>query len=91
MVRRQVKKIIKYAPSTLDKKKQLYRYNNRENILKVNVVNKARKFKPDPGGLKSHLNKLIRRGYRHNIVVRSLNMVFIGTNIDFLINSLLAD
>ena len=56
------------APQT--KKKQLYRYNNRENILKVNVVNKARKFKLDPGGLKSHLNKLIRRGYRHNIVVK---------------------
>ena len=46
------------------------------------VVNKAHKFKLDPGGLKSHINKLIRRGYRHNIVVRSLNMVFIGTNID---------
>ena len=52
-----------------------------------NVVNKARKFKLDP----SHLNKLIRRGYRHNIVVRSLNIVFIGTNIDFLTNSLLVD
>ena len=56
-----------------------------------NVVYKARKFKLDPHGLKSHLNKLIRKGYRHNIIVKSLNMVFIGTNIHFLINSLPID
>ena len=52
------------------------------------VVNKARKFKHDPFGLDVYLNKLIRKGYRHNIIVRSLYMVFIGTNIDRLIENL---
>ena len=41
-----------------------------------NVVNKARKFKYNPFGLNSHLNKLIQKGYLHNVVVRSINMVF---------------
>ena len=41
------------------------------------VVNKAPKFKHDPFGLDINLNKLIRKGYRYNIIVRSLYMVFI--------------
>ena len=54
-----------------------------------NVVNKARKFKQNPHGLKIHLNKLICKGYHHSIVIKYLNMVFIGKNIDFLFNSLI--
>ena len=49
------------------------------------MVNKARKFKQNPHGLKIHTNHLVRKGNRN----KSLNMVFIGTNIDFLVNSLI--
>ena len=41
------------------------------------VVNKALKFKHDPFGLDIYLNKLIRKGYRHNIIVRSLYMALL--------------
>ena len=40
-------------------------------IFYGNVVNKARKFKQNPHGLKIHLNKLIRKGYRHSIIIKS--------------------
>ena len=53
-----------------------------------NVVNKARKFKQNPFGLDIYLNELIRKGYRHSIIVKSLYMVFIGTNIDRLVHNL---
>ena len=36
-----------------------------------NVVNKAQKFKQNPHGVKIHLNKLIRKGYRHRIIIKS--------------------
>lgn len=54
-----------------------------------NVVNKARKFKFNPFGLHSYLNKLIRKGYHRTIIVKSLYMVFLDKNIDRLINNLL--
>ena len=44
------------------------------------MVNKARKFKQNPHGHKIQSNKLIRKGYRHNIIIKFFNMVFIGTN-----------
>ena len=53
------------------------------------VVNKARKFKQNPHGLIIYLNKLIHKGDRHNIIIKSLNLVFIGTNVDVLVNSLI--
>ena len=34
------------------------------------------------------LNKLILKGYLFNSVIRSLNFVFIGINIDFVISKL---
>ena len=58
-------------------------------IFNGNVVNKARKCIRHPNGRIIHLYNLIRKGYRHNIIIKSLNMVFIGTNIDFLDNSLI--
>ena len=54
-----------------------------------NVVNKARKFKQNQHGLNIHLNKLLRKVYRQSIIIKSLNTVFIGTNIDFLVASLI--
>ena len=42
-----------------------------------NVVNKARKFKQNPHGLKMYLNKFIRKDYLNSIIIKSLNMVFI--------------
>ena len=53
------------------------------------MVNKAWKYKQNPHGLKIHLNRLIRKGYRHSIIIKSLNMVLVGTNIYFLVNSLI--
>ena len=44
--------------------------------------NVSRKLKQNPNALKIHLNKLICKGYRHIIIIKSLNMVFIETNID---------
>ena len=54
----------------------------------VNEHDEARKFKHDPFGLDIYLNKLIHKGYRHKIIITSLYMVFIGTNIDRLIDNL---
>ena len=53
-----------------------------------NVASKARKFKLNLHGLKIHLNKLICKGHRHSIIIKSLKMVFIVTNIDFLVKKL---
>ena len=56
-----------------------------------NVVNRARKFRNDPCKLVAPLNKLILKGYLFNTVIRSLNIVFIGINIDFVISRLKAN
>ena len=56
-----------------------------------NVVNRARKFRNDPCKLVAPLNKLILKGYLFNTVIRSLNIVFIGINIDFVISKLKAN
>lgn len=53
-----------------------------------NVVNKANKFKNCPMDLSVWLNKLIDKGYNYTTVVKSLNIVFFGINIDSLINTL---
>ena len=45
----------------------------------------------DPGKLITSLNKLILKGYQFNTVIRSLNTVFIGINIDFVISKLEAN
>ena len=43
-----------------------------------NIVYKAHKFKKCPSNLTDHLNRLIHKGYKFNIVVKSLNLVFGG-------------
>ena len=48
-----------------------------------NVV--ARKFKLNQSGLKIHLNKLIRKGYRYSIIIKSLNMVLLELILTFLL------
>ena len=53
-----------------------------------NIVYKAHKFKNCPSQLVDPLNKLIYKRYKYNIVVKSLLLVFIGKNIDNLLNSL---
>ena len=53
-----------------------------------NIVYKAHKFKKCSSKLTDHLNRLIHIGYKFNIVVKSLNLVFMGRNIDPLIRSL---
>ena len=53
-----------------------------------NIRNKARDFKQNPRGLKIHLNKPIRKVFRHSIIIKSLNMVYYS-NFDFIINSLI--
>ena len=50
-----------------------------------NIVYKAHKFKKCPSNLTDHLNRLIHKGYKFNIVVKSLSLVFMGRNIDPLI------
>ena len=52
-----------------------------------NDVNKFRKFKLNSHGLKTNLNNLIRLGESHSFIIKSLNLFFIGTNIDFLVNT----
>ena len=53
-----------------------------------NVLYKAKKCLSSPNKLIKPLNRLIQKGYKYNIVVKSLRMVFFGINIDFLIGSL---
>lgn len=53
-----------------------------------NVLYKAKKCLSSPNKLIKPLNRLIHKGYKYNIVVKSLRMVFFGINIDFLIGSL---
>ena len=50
------------------------------------IVNRAQTFRNDPGKLIGPLNKLILKGYQFNTVIRSLNIVFIGINIDFFLD-----
>ena len=54
-----------------------------------NMVNKALKVKQNPHGLKIYLKNLSVKGYPHIIIINSLNMIFISSNIDFLVNSLI--
>ena len=51
-----------------------------------NIKYKAYKFKNDPLNLTVPLNK--RKGYKFDIVVKTLNIVFVGTDINKLIASL---
>ena len=53
-----------------------------------NVLHKAKKCLRSPSKLIKPLNRLIHKGYKYNIVVKSLRMIFFGINIDFLIGSL---
>ena len=53
-----------------------------------NIIYKAHKFKNCPSKLIDPLNKLIHKGYKYSIVVKSLLLVFIGKNIDQLLNAL---
>ena len=53
-----------------------------------NIVLKAQKSLCDPCNLIKPLSKLISKGYHTNVVIRSLNIVYIGTNIDFVISKL---
>ena len=53
------------------------------------MVNIAYKFKLNPLGFKIDLNKLICKGYGHSIIIKSLDIVFISTNIHFLVNSII--
>jgi len=53
-----------------------------------NITYKAYKFKHDPLKLIDPLNKLIHKGYKFDVVVRTLKLVFTDTNIDNLINKL---
>ena len=57
-------------------------------IFYGNVINKAKKLRHSPDKLVIPLNRLICKGYSYNIVVKSLQMVFFGVNIDYLIRSL---
>ena len=50
-----------------------------------NIVNKARKFFLNPHGLKNHLIKQIRKGYRHSIIIKSLNMILLVLILTFLL------
>ena len=47
------------------------------------AVNGARKFGQGPHGLRIHLH-----GYRRGIVLGSLDMVFVGAGVDFLVGGL---
>ena len=38
---------------------------------KRDEVNNARRFKQNPHGLQIYLNKLIRKGYRHSLIIKS--------------------
>jgi len=53
-----------------------------------NISYKAYKFRNDPLKLTIPLNKLIHKGYRFDIVVRTLKLVLIGINIEALVDSL---
>ena len=53
-----------------------------------NIIYKAHKFINCPSGLIDPLNKLIHKGYKYSIVVKSLLLVFIGKNIDQLLCAL---
>ena len=54
-----------------------------------NIVYKAHKLKHSPSKLTAPLNKFIQKGYDYHIVVHSLNLVFLGKNIDTLLKSLI--
>ena len=54
-----------------------------------NIVYLAHKFKNCPSKLTVPLNKLLQKGYDYHVVVHSLNLVFLGKNIDTLVKSLI--
>ncbi len=68
--------------------KQLIKFGISHPIFYGNIIYKAQKCKKRPLQLTKPLNRLIYRGYKFNIVVKSLNMVFFGKNIDGLVKSL---
>ena len=51
-------------------------------IFYGNIINKAKKYRHSPDTLVTPLNRLICKGYSYNIVVKSLQMVFFGVNVD---------
>ena len=53
-----------------------------------NVVYRALKLRNDPGKLIDPLNKPIRNSKQFITVIKSLNIVFIGINSDFVISKL---
>lgn len=53
-----------------------------------NVVYRANKFKNNPLGMQNWLKTLLNKGYEMDILVKSLNLVFFGKNIDNLILTL---
>lgn len=52
------------------------------------VVYRDRKFRYDRVKLTHTLNKIILNGYDFNTVTKSLNIVFIGINVNFVISRL---
>ena len=53
-----------------------------------NILYKATKYRKTPQNLIKPLNRLIRRGYKYDIVIKSLNLAYFGSNISSLIGSL---
>ena len=57
----------------------------------VKEMRKIQNVRNDLCKLIASLNKLILKGYQLNTVIRSLNIVFIDINIDFVISKLKAN
>lgn len=56
-----------------------------------NVVYKAQKLIHTPLSLVKPMNTLIKKGYKHQVIVKSLKKVFITVNIDDVVSSLVRD
>ena len=57
-------------------------------IFYGNILYKAQKCQYSPQKLIKPLNRLIKKGYSYDTVVRSLKIAYFGVNIDSLIGSL---
>ena len=57
-------------------------------IFYENILYKAQKCQYSPQKLTESLNRLIKKGYSYDTVVRSLKIAYFGVNIDSLIGSL---
>ena len=66
----------------------LIRHGISHPIFYGNILYKAQKHFRSPQKLIKPINRLIRSGYRYDIVVKSLKLAFFGKNIDFLLGSL---